>query len=83
MSYFSQFTHRHIGSNQNEHDEMLKTIGCKSLEHMLESILPKNILIKNPLKIPFVETEIEMLDEMSNLSRTNKNFKSYIGNGLL
>ena len=60
---------------------MLKYIGCKNLDLMLESILPKNILIKNSLNITSVETEIEMLDEMSNLSRINKNFKTFIGMG--
>ncbi len=81
MNKFSQFTYRHIGSSQKDQEEMLKLIECNSLEKMLESILPKNILMKESLDIPFVETEIEMLDEMSNLSRTNKNFKTYIGMG--
>ena len=81
MNKFSQFTYRHIGSSQKEQEEMLKFIECNSLEKMLESILPKNILMKESLNIPFIETEIEMLDEMSNLSRTNKNFKTYIGMG--
>ena len=81
MKNFSQFTHRHIGSNIEEQNLMLKEIGCQSLKDLLESTLPKNILINDPLKIPVLDTEIEMLDEMSTLSRTNKNFKSYIGMG--
>ena len=81
MENFSQFTHRHIGSNIEEQNLMLKEIGCQSLNDLLESTLPKNILINDPLKIPVLDTEIEMLDEMSALSRTNKNFKSYIGMG--
>ena len=81
MQNFSQFTYRHIGSNIEEQNLMLKEIGCKSFKDLLESTLPKNILINDPLKIPVLDTEIEMLDEMSALSRTNKNFKSYIGMG--
>ena len=81
MKKFSQFTYRHIGSNEKDHHDMLKTLNSNSLDDLLKSILPKNILIKEKLNIESVDTEIEMLDEMSVLSRTNKNFKSYIGMG--
>ena len=81
MKNFSQFTYRHIGSDSKNQDLMLKEIGCKSLKDLLKSTLPNNILQNDSLDIPFLDTEIEMLDEMSALSRTNKNFKSYIGMG--
>ena len=81
MKSFSQFTYRHIGSNDNDHKLMLEMINCNTLDELLKSILPENILIKDKLDIESVDSEIEMLDEMSSLSRTNKNFKSYIGMG--
>ena len=81
MKKFSQFTYRHIGSDSKNQDLMLKEIGCKSLKDLLKSTLPNNILQNDSLDIPVLDTEIEMLDEMSALSRTNKNFKSYIGMG--
>ena len=81
MSNFSQFTYRHIGSNYTEQKSMLKVINCKSLNELLELTLPKNILIKKHMNIPVLDTEIEMLDEMFTLSRTNLNFKNYIGMG--
>ena len=81
MNKFSQFTYRHIGSSIEDQNSMLHEINCNSLDDLLNSTLPKNILIKEKLNIETVDTEIEMLDEMSNLSRTNKNFKSYIGMG--
>jgi len=81
MKNFSQFTYRHIGSDSKDQDLMLKEIGCKTLIDLLKSTLPNNILQKDSLDIPALDTEIEMLDEMSDLSRTNKNFKSYIGMG--
>ena len=81
MKNFSQFTYRHIGSDSKDQDLMLKEIGCKSLIDLLKSTLPNNILQKDSLDIPVLDTEIEMLDEMSALSRTHKNFKSYIGMG--
>ena len=72
MEKFSQFTYRHIGSNQNDHIDMLNELKCDSLDDLLNSILPKNILLKDKLDIESIDTEIEMLDEMSNLSRINK-----------
>ena len=73
MNNFSQFTYRHIGSNIKDQDLMLQSIDCTSLDNLLELTLPKNILIKEKMNIPFLDTEIEMLDEMSDLSRKNKN----------
>ena len=58
MKNFSQFTHRHIGSNIEEQNLMLKEIGCKSFKDLLESTLPKNILINDPLNIPVLEKAI-------------------------
>ena len=81
MKNFSQFTYRHIGSNIKDQNLMLQSIDCTSLDNLLELTLPKNILINEKMNIPVLDTEIEMLDEMSNLSRKNKNFKSYIGMG--
>jgi len=81
MKYFSQFTYRHIGSTHAEQKFMLKKINCKSFKDLLELTLPKNILINKNMNIPVLDTEIEMLDEMSTLSRTNLNFKNFIGMG--
>ena len=75
MKNFSQFTYRHIGSDIQEQNLMLKEVGYKSIKDFLKSTLPNNILQKDYLNIPVLETEIEMLDEMSTISRTNKNFK--------
>ena len=81
MEKFSQFTYRHIGSNSEDHEIMLKELECDSLNDLIHLILPKNILLKEKLNIESIDTEIEMLDEMSRLSRTNKNFKTYVGMG--
>ena len=44
MKKFSQFTYRHIGSDIQDQNLMLKEIGCKSLEDLVKSTLPSNIL---------------------------------------
>ena len=45
MKNFSQFTHRHIGSNIEEQNLMLKEIGCQSLKDLLEKIQARYFLL--------------------------------------
>ena len=45
MNKFSQFTYRHIGSSIEDQNSMLHEINCDSLDDLLNSTLPKNILI--------------------------------------
>ena len=75
MKKFSQFTYRHIGSDSKDQDLMLKEIGCKSLKDLLKSTLPNNILQNDSLDIPVLDTEIEMLDEMSAYQEQTKILK--------
>ena len=39
----SEFHNKHIGPSQKEIDEMLQYLDCKSLNDLLEKIVPKNI----------------------------------------
>ena len=59
MNKFSQFTYRHIGSSIEDQNSMLQEINCNSLEDLLNSTLPKNILIKEKLNIETIDTEID------------------------
>ena len=50
MKKFSQFTYRHIGSNEKDHHDMLKTLNSNSLDDLLKSILPKKYFNKRKIK---------------------------------
>ena len=75
------FTRRHIGPNPSELNIMLKKIGVKSIEELLEQTIPDKIRIKGDLKIPDGISEMELLKEIKKLSLLNKKFKTYIGLG--
>ena len=40
------FSSRHIGSNQNETNEMLKAIGSVSIDELIDKTIPNSIRLK-------------------------------------
>ncbi len=85
MNLFEQqqyeFAGRHIGVNEEEKNEMLKTIGIESLDELINQTVPPAIRLKNPLKLPVAQTEFEYLHELKKIAAKNKVFKTYIGQG--
>ncbi|MBN4047006.1 aminomethyl-transferring glycine dehydrogenase [bacterium AH-315-P13] len=75
------FQLRHIGPRQNDHKEMLKTIGVETLEQLIYETIPNNIKLENGLKLPQAMSEQEYLAHIQELASKNKVFKSYIGLG--
>jgi glycine dehydrogenase len=76
-----EFASRHIGTNEAEKNEMLKTIGIDTLDALIDKTVPAAIRLKNPLKLPVAQTEFEYLDELKKIAAKNKVFKTYIGQG--
>jgi glycine dehydrogenase len=76
-----EFAGRHIGTNETEKNEMLKTIGIDSLDALIDKTIPAAIRLKSPLKLPVAQTEFEYLDELKKVDAKNKVFKTYIGQG--
>ncbi|MFM6926239.1 MAG: aminomethyl-transferring glycine dehydrogenase, partial [Ferruginibacter sp.] len=85
MNLFDQqqyeFAGRHIGPNESETSEMLKTIGIDNLDALIDKTVPAAIRLKSPLKLPVAQTEFEYLDELKKVAAKNKVFKTYIGQG--
>jgi glycine dehydrogenase len=75
------FVLRHLGPNHQEVDEMLKTIGVKSLNELIYNTIPDDILLKNVLSLPEAMSENEFASHIQKLGNKNKQFKSYIGLG--
>ena len=75
------FKLRHIGPRENDHNEMLNTIGVDSLEQLINQTIPNNIRLKNSLALDEAMSEQEYLEHIQELATKNKNFKSYIGLG--
>ena len=76
-----EFAGRHIGTNEAEKNEMLKSIGIITLDELIDKTIPAAIRLKKPLQLPVAQTEFEYLDELKKIAAKNKIFKSYIGQG--
>ncbi|HWY51873.1 MAG TPA: aminomethyl-transferring glycine dehydrogenase [Chthoniobacterales bacterium] len=77
----SDFARRHIGPNQGETAEMLRSIGFENLDELIDATVPKNIRLDRKLSLPEAKSENEALAELRAISRQNKIAKSFIGAG--
>jgi len=75
------FALRHIGPRENDIQQMLKTIGVKSIEQLIYETLPDDIRLKEPLNLDPAMTEYEYSNHIQQLGNKNKMFQSYIGLG--
>ena len=75
------FVSRHVGPNEAEIEQMLKIVGCDSLEAMTDAIVPASIRSKNELDLPDALTEVEALARLRSIALKNKVFRSFIGQG--
>ena len=85
MSLFEQqsneFISRHIGPNEHDVKQMLKTIGETSLSALIDKTVPPGIRMDHSLDIPPAMSEHEYLTHTKEISSKNKLFKNYIGQG--
>ena len=76
-----RFEQRHIGPDESQQAAMLRTIGVRSLDALIDAALPKSIRLKKPLQLPPAESEHEYLDRLRSISAKNRRVKSFIGMG--
>lgn len=79
--YSESFADRHIGPRQSDLNAMLATIGAKSLDDLIDQVVPENIRLKNPLKVDAAISEVEFLSMLREKAAKNKTYKNYIGMG--
>ena len=75
------FVLRHIGTSEKQVQEMLKTIGVKSLDELIYNTIPSDIRLDQSLGLPNALSENEFASHIQNLGNKNKKFKTYIGLG--
>lgn len=75
------FENRHIGPNVKETQEMLKTIGVKSIDELIEQTVPAAIRLNKTFNLPLALSEFEYLRMLKAKAQKNHLFKSYIGMG--
>ncbi len=76
-----EFQARHIGPDPAETMEMLKSIGKKDLNSLIDSTIPAGIRLTENLKNPEPQSEYEFLRELRRIANRNKVFRTYIGQG--
>ena len=76
-----KFVSRHIGPREGDIVEMLKVIGVKSLDELIDQTIPANIRLDKPLNLPNGLTEREYFRKILKLAKKNKVFNTYIGMG--
>ena len=77
----AEFQSRHIGPRTTDLNDMLNTIGEKSLATLIDRTVPGNIRMERSLNLPEAITEFEYLQHMQSLASKNQLFKTYIGQG--
>src|SRR5689334_11672522 len=75
------FVDRHIGPRPHEIDQMLQSLGCKSLEQLIDKAVPASIRWRGELKIPTAQSEAGLLRSLRAFSEQNQVMRSYLGMG--
>ena len=77
----NNFARRHNGPQTLDTEEMLKVVGTKSLDSLIDETIPASIRLKKDLNLPDGISEHEYLNHITKIASMNKVFKSYIGLG--
>ena len=72
---------RHIGPSKSEINDMLKVIGCESINELIKETVPEDILQKETLNWGKPKSEREALHHLRVTAAKNKVLTSLIGQG--
>ena len=75
------FQPRHIGPDDQDRAQMLRTIGVRSLDELIEQTVPPGIRLPAPLDLPAAETEHDYLARLRAVAGRNRLLRSFIGMG--
>src|SRR3989441_9661744 len=75
------FQERHIGPSAEDQAAMLAALGYDSFDAFIDAVVPADIRLREPLRIPAAKSEQEALEELRLLAAQNQVFRSYLGMG--
>ncbi|MDF1575345.1 MAG: aminomethyl-transferring glycine dehydrogenase [Bacteroidales bacterium] len=75
------FSQRHLGSRQPEIEEMLESIGVKSMDELIRLTIPDSILKNESMNLPPAEDEHSYLERLKEMAGKNLMFRTYMGLG--
>lgn len=67
---------RYIGNTNEDREQMLREIGCDSIESLFGAV-PDSVRLKDALKIPSAQSEPELVKNIKALSNKNFNLDDY------
>ena len=73
------FVNRHLGPNEKEIAQMIKTIGVNDVAQLIDETIPSDIRLKEALALPAGISEYTFQKKIQQLSQKNKLFSNYIG----
>jgi glycine dehydrogenase len=75
------FIERHIGPSADEQQAMLSVLKRKTLNALIDEVVPTRIRSRDALALPAAQNEPEVLAAIKAMAKKNKVFKSYSGMG--
>ena len=75
------FVNRHLGPNEREIAQMVKTIGVNDVAQLIDETIPSDIRLKEALALPEGISEFAFQKKIEQLAQKNKLFANYIGMG--
>ncbi|HEY3883990.1 MAG TPA: hypothetical protein VGL62_02190, partial [Vicinamibacterales bacterium] len=75
------FHNRHIGSDADARDEMLRAIGLPTIDSLIDQTIPSGIRFTEPLDLDPAETEAAYLRRLRTIASRNRVARSLIGMG--
>ncbi|MDA3780662.1 MAG: aminomethyl-transferring glycine dehydrogenase [Bacteroidales bacterium] len=76
-----KFINRHNGPRDNEINLMLKKIGVKTIDELIDKTVPSPIRLKNTVDLSKAMSEYEYMKHIREIASKNKVFDTYIGLG--
>ena len=81
ISPAESFVPRHVGPDEQDVGEMLRTLGFQSLDALIDATIPAKIRFRGRLDLPKGMTEAEVLAHFRAIAAKNQVFRSFIGMG--
>ncbi|MGB3786757.1 MAG: aminomethyl-transferring glycine dehydrogenase [Phormidesmis sp.] len=76
-----RFASRHLGPTESEIEQMLKVLGMKTVDALIDAAVPAGIRLHQPLKVDAALSETDALKKIADIAAQNQVYRSYIGLG--
>jgi glycine dehydrogenase len=81
LDHPDRFARRHIGPDEQQVDEMLRSVAASSLDELIDQTIPATIRWRRPLRLPAPKSEHELLEQLHSIASKNEVWRSFIGMG--